>query len=709
MSKPEKYAPAAWGMVPLVPIVVALGLGILSADLLGYTPPSYWLIFGGILSLPVLFGILRPRPGRWYTIVNSGLVLLLVFTFGGWRANTTYPPGKSTFFVKHLQPGDLLSATVTSVRPGRKNLRAQVSVKTLLNDSLGNRAVTGQLLLYLPPDEQATQLKAGTKLVFDGAPSALRPPLNPGVFDLRAYWHRQGIYHQLFLRQAGDWRISGQAAGSLRARAEGWRRAWFKTFQAHLSGDQLAVAAALVMGKRDLISSEVKSAYTETGAVHVLAVSGLHVGIIFLLLRFLLVTLMRLDRTRAGRIGVALLSIVCVWAFALVSGLSPSVQRAAIMFSVLALGGLAYFKSSVFNNLSVAAIIMLAVSPGQLFQVGFQLSFTAIIGIVAFTDHLNRLVYLPGKVLRSAWSAISASTGAQLGTLPLSLLYFKQFPAYFLLSGTIVILFAFATMMAGLAHGFMAGILGFSTGAKFTGWLLSTIVGWQNALIFFFQGLPGALLRITFFDGVAAVLLALGIGLLAVFLRWRRRTVLLAGGLCFTAMLIWAGTRVQGEVGEGMVTVFHLSRATLVDFVTPETAFSLGQQPSAENMDWSAGPQRKAFRYTPTVTLSADQDTTIGSNFTLEDQRFTFQGEYWLILNGNSPGVAVPSFATVDYCLVVNGFKPSSFPTLPADNTPLLIIDGSNPYYRLDEWRELALERDYPIHITTEDGAFIRH
>jgi len=672
---------------------------------MGYTPPRYWLIFGVIVALLSLFGILRPRPVRWAVILNSTLVLLLIFTFGGWRTNAAYLPEQSTFFAKHLQPDDLLAVTVNNLRPGRKNLRAQVSVNALLNDSLGNRAVTGQMLVYLPPDEQSAQLKAGTQIVFAGTPSVLRPPLNPGVFDLRAYWHRQGIYHQAFLRQAEDWRISGQATGGIRARAESWRRAWFKTFQTHLKGDRLAVAAALVMGKRDLITNEVKSAYTETGAVHVLAVSGLHVGIIFLLLRFLLVTLLRLDRTRAGRIGVALLSIICVCAFALVSGLSPSVQRAAIMFSVLALGGLAYFKSSVFNNLSVAAIVMLAVYPDQLFQVGFQLSFTAIIGIVAFTNHLNRLVYLPGKVLRSAWSAISASTGAQLGTLPLSLLYFKQFPAYFLLSGTVVILFAFATMMAGLAHGFVAGILGFSVAANFTGWLLSTIVGWQNALIFFFQGLPGALLRLTFFDSVSALLLGLGIGLLAVFLRWRRRTVLLMSGLCFIAMLIWAGTRVQGEVGEGMVTVFHLSRATLVDFVTPETAFSLGQQPPAEDIDWSAGPQRKSFHYSPAVTLALGQDTVIGTGFMLEDHHLIFQDEHWFILDGNNQSIDVVAYGT-NYFLIVNGFKPSSFPALSTEDKPLLIVDGSNPYYRLPEWRKLAENRGYSIHVTAEDGAF---
>ena len=695
-------------MVPLVPVVVALGLGILTADLAGKSSPGSWLFLMGVVALPALYGLFRPRPDRWFTLLSSGLVLLLVFTFGGWRANTTHAPGKADFFAQELKPEDLLVATVKRLRPGQKTMRAQVALRAIINDTTGNRRATGRLLLYLPPDEQTARLKAGHTIVFRGQPQALRAPLNPGVFDLRKYWQRQETYHQLFLRQANEWRIAGEEPGGLRARAEGWRRAWFKTFQNHLKGDRLAVAAALVMGKRDLITSEVKSAYTETGAVHVLAVSGLHVGIIFLLLRFLLVTLLRLDRTRVGRIGVALLSVICVWVFALVSGLSPSVQRAAIMFSVLALGGLAYFKSSIFNTLALAAIVMLVANPNQLFQVGFQLSFTAIIGIVAFTNHLNRLVRLPGRLLRSAWSAVAASTGAQLGTLPLSLLYFKQFPAYFLLSGTVVILFAFATMLAGLLHGFMAGVLGISAGASASGWLLRTVVGGQNALIFFFQGLPGGLIRLTYFDGPIAVLLAVSIGFLAVFVHWRRRVALLVAVLGFAAVFFWARTQVRGEVGRGLVTVFHLSRATLIDFVDPETAFSLGRQPATADLDWSAGPQRKRFGYVPEFTLDPGGDTTLKSGFQLTDRLFTFQDSRWLILDGTRKVEAKQIPRGTDYVLVINGFLPERLPATATGGKTLLIVDGSNPFYRNAEWRALALERGFRIHVTAEDGAFVR-
>jgi competence protein ComEC len=535
----------------------------------------------------------------------------------------------------------------------------------------------------------------------------LRPPLNPGVFDLRAYWNRKQIYHNLFLREGADWRIAGSTGTGLTAIAEGWRRAWFKTFQDHLTGDRLAVAAALVLGKRDLISEEVKSAYTETGAVHVLAVSGLHVGIIFLILRFFLITLFKLDRNRKGRVGVALVSVLCVWAFAMISGLSPSVQRAAIMFSILALGGISNLRSHVFNTHSAAAILMLVIEPGQLFQVGFQLSFTAIIGIVAFTSFFDRLVYWPLKILRGAWSAMAASTGAQLGTLPLALLYFKQFPTYFLLSGTIVILFAFATMFLGLAHGLVAGVLGLDALSGITGWLLKVVVGWQNALIFFFGGLPGSLLKPSYFDGQMAALLALTIGLLAVFIRWRRKGVLAAVGLSFIAMFFWAGTQVQKQDKGAMVTVFHRSRGSLIDVDTGTGhAWSFGTQPEAKDLDWSAGPRRAQRGYIPEATLTlAVRDTMLTEKVGQQGDQLLFGDSRWLLLDGQRHSTDNIKARNITHVLIINGFKPTRMPTFTGAS-PVIIVDGSNPFYRYDAWRKKAKTAGLNVHFTAEDGAF---
>jgi len=707
VSQPNKFAPAAWGTVPVVPVVIALILGIGVADWLGFVPPGIWLTASCLSLVIALLTVVIRMPARWWSVLGSGLILFSVFSFGAWRFNASYLPAQERFFTNHLEKGDFLAGTVETLKPGRSRMRAEVRLNHIFRDSSNGIPIRGKLLVYLPPDEQTAQLKTGDEIVFNAEPGEISPPLNPGVFDFRAYASRRGIHHQVFLRTRAEWRIAVSAGGNIYARAQAWRSAWFKTFQDHLSGDELAVAAALVIGQRDLITEEVKSAYTETGAIHVLAVSGLHVGIIFMILTFFLERVMRLDKTKFGRIAVIFISLLCIWAFALVSGLSASVQRAAIMFSLIAVGRIAFRKIHVFNTLSVAAIAMLVYQPNQLFHVGFQLSFMAIIGIVAFTNYLDRLVYLPGLVTRKAWSAIAASTGAQLGTLPLSLLYFKQFPAYFMISGTLVIVFAFATMFLGLLHGFTAGVLGVPVLANLTGWLLSTVVELQNALIFFFGKLPGALIELRFFDGLASALLALSIGCLGAFLRWRKRGFMLAGGVFLLLMFIWARTQVQGTDKEDSgLTVFHVSKGTLIDLTTAGQAWSLGEQPQVKDLGFSAGPLRKSMAYEPEATFSLrpGTDTTLTADVTLRFPYFELGDSKWAVLDGKSE--ASLQLNGLTHLLVINDFRAKRMPTLPAGRQLLIILDGSIPFYRWAEWQEQAEALGWQLHITGKDGAY---
>lgn len=707
MPKFPAGPPIVWGAVPVVPLVLGFGFGVFVADVVGYTSPLYWLLAAGGCGIVAAGLVLRPSSVRWRAVLTSALILLAVFFLAGWRTNTRYLPAQDDFFAAVMSEGELLAGKITKVRTATTRMRAEITVSHVLRDSAGWFPVVGKLLVYLPPDNYTAVLETGDGIVLRGQPRRLRPPLNPYVFDLSAYWSRQNVYHQVFLSDAADWRRVPRSGGSLRARAEGWRRVWFNTFQRHLSGDQLAVAAALVMGQRDLLSAEVKSAYTDTGAVHVLAVSGLHVGIIFLLLNFLLNRLLRLNRTTAGRWLGTLVCISGIWAFALVSGLSTSVLRSALMFSILALGNLQARKTDIFNVLGAAALIILWLDPGQLFQVGFQLSFTAIIGIVLFTNYLEQLWVVPTRVLRAAWSAMAASTGAQLGTLPLSLFHFGQFPTWFLLSGTVVILSAFAIMFSGLLHGAVAGLAPGTFLASVTGDLLGGLVELQNAFVFFFRDLPGGLLRVPVFPWYQAVLLAAGIGLLAAWFRWRKAWVGVLGVLLFAGSLFWARTLVQGEKQGAGLVVYHRSRSSLIDVHGNGPAFAFGEKPAARDLAWSAGPYRERKGYEPTLTIPfSAPDTTLGPNLGWQPPYLQTDDHRLLILNGENPRPDA-DLSGVTIILVTNNFKPDDFPKLPSQSPPLVLLDGSNPPYRFADWRALAEQRGFELWITGEDGAWL--
>ncbi len=707
MPTPQPSAPPpAWGAVPLVPIALATILGVLVADALGNTPPLVWLSVAAGISITGGVLLLRPAPQRWRSVLSSGLILVLAFVLAGWRNNATYLPQRTDFFMHHFQEGDLLAGTVSSLRPGDTRMRTEVTLTHLLRDTLAEQVISGKILLYLPPDEATAKLRSGDGIVFRGRPRDLRPPLNPYVFDFRNYWSRKGIYHNAYLKTAQDWELATKASAGIKPLAEAFRRSWFNTLQRHLSGDQLAVAAALVMGQRDGLSSEIKSAYAETGAIHVLAVSGLHVGIIFLILRFLLVRILRLDRTLIGRWSVALLSIVLIWGFALVSGMSASVQRAALMFTVLALGGVTYRKTDVFNVLAATSIIMLWWNPQQLFHVGFQLSFTAIIGIVLFTNHLNRLISFPWRLFQSAWSAMAASTGAQLGTLPLSLYHFGQFPSYFLVSGTVVILSAFATMVGGLLLGFLGGVIPRSGLTALCGSLLGGIVYLQNAFIFWFQGLPGGLLQVSVFPWYSAVLLAAGILALAAWVRWRKLWLGGIGLLFCVLVVIMAGTQAQQEATKAGAVIYHVSRGTLLDVHDATRAYSFGATPA--NLTFTAAPYRARHKLHPLSTKPfTAPDTVYSPSLHWQAPVLTVGDERWLVLSGEGPTPDITAISGLDLILVTDGLQARALPELPPGSSPLLVIDGSIPPYHNTAWRAEAERRGIPIWVTGEDGAYV--
>jgi hypothetical protein len=233
------------------------------------------------------------------------------------------------------------------------------------------------------------------------------------------------------------------------------------------------------------------------------------------------------------------------------------------------------------------------------------------------------------------------------------------------------------------------------------------VVGWQNALIFFFGGLPGSLLKPPYFDGVMAVLLALTIGLLAIFVRWRRKGLLVAAGLSFLGMFFWAGTQVQKQDKGAMVTVFHRSRGSLIDVDNGTgRAWSFGTQPEAKDLAWTAGPRRAQRNYTPEATLPlTGRDTILAEKIGRKADRLVLANSSWLVLDGRQQHAKNTEIKDVSHVLIVNGFKPANSP-LFTGALPVIIVDGSNPYYRYDAWRKFAESQGLEIHLTGEDGAF---
>lgn len=290
-----------------------------------------------------------------------------------------------------------------------------------------------RFLFYLPKDSASVALRRGDGLwVY----ARLAPPANngnPDEFDYARYLRRKG-YSGTAVVADGHWRKSGHdASRSLRQAALDCRDRVVDAYRrAGLKGDELAVLSALTVGDREALDDGLAETYAATGAGHVLALSGLHIGFLYLLLRWLLLPLWR--RGQGGKLLGILLALSCLWAFAFVTGGSSSVVRSVVMFSLLALAELQPEEPLSLNAVAATAFLMLLFRPAWLFDVGFQLSFSAVTAILLLQPRLAACWQVENRFLRGVRGVLTVSAAAQLGTAPLVMFYFSRFPTHFLLT-----------------------------------------------------------------------------------------------------------------------------------------------------------------------------------------------------------------------------------------------------------------------------------
>lgn len=311
------------------------------------------------------------------------------------------------------------------------------------HDSLGIHPVNKQAILYFQRDSLSSRLQMGEEL---WVRSRISPPVsarNFDEFDYARYLKRKGISGTGFVA-SGHWQFSEcrkekegiatvlyRLAASYRTQIENLYR------RLGIEGDEQAVLSALTLGDKTDLSESVRESYSVAGVSHVLALSGLHIGLLYALAFFLLRPL--LLGGQSGRVLRSLLLILLLWLFAFFTGLSPSVVRSAAMFSIWALADLCGRQSFSLNTLALTAWLMLLVRPVWLFDVGFQLSFAAVLSILLFQPFLYRLCPVRHRAGTYLWGLVSVSVAAQLGTAPLVLFYFSRFSTHFLLTNLLVV------------------------------------------------------------------------------------------------------------------------------------------------------------------------------------------------------------------------------------------------------------------------------
>ncbi|MCR5497714.1 MAG: ComEC/Rec2 family competence protein [Paludibacteraceae bacterium] len=457
-----------------------------------------WLPFPAVLpAIGCLFIPARLQYKlRW---MFGASLLILLFTVGVIRTQETKPNlwdpkrGETPYVIGEIEGA-----------PQKKRATYGVSLH-LFGEGIPPHA---KAMAYIAQDSASDALRSGDILLF---PTRLtqRREEHTSYTD---YLHRSGYSGSFYLPQE-EWRNAGRDPRiTLRKRAEDARQWAEEKFSTNgLQGEELAIACALTLGDKSHLDKELKESYAATGASHVLAVSGLHVGIIYLVIITLLNTLLRGNRFKQIRIVIALSAL---WFYAFIAGLSPSVVRASVMFSLVSFGDMLGRRSQTINTVLASAFIMLIYEPRYLIDVGFQLSYTAVLSILLLHEKIYKSLQFRFFLLGKAWSLTSVSIAAQLGTLPVMLYHFHRFSNCFWLSGLIVIPAA-TLLIYGCALLLLTSSFPFLS--MKIGKLLSLLIDGMNTSIRWIEGIPFSNVEnISFNEADVISLYALFASLLAV-------------------------------------------------------------------------------------------------------------------------------------------------------------------------------------------------
>lgn len=474
---------------PFVRILPAFIFGVICFFFLNINENVIILILFNSILLFTFWINSSPKLQYSYKYVSAMLLLTLFFCVG-FILNSEKERTGIRGINELSKSSKQLVAEITSipVRKG-KSIRLEATICFLV-DSSSHSPVSIKTYIYFG-DTTALTLNIGDQIVCENKIASIPKPANPGQFDFRYYSSLKRIYFQIRL-QSLEWKLIHRNLNfSILNFSHKLRDQLLGAYEkSGISGQENAVISALVLGDDSEIDRDLMTAFSASGTLHILSVSGMHVGIVFALLSFLL---KRLEGKKGWWIVRIVMMMLIIWFYAIITGLSPSVIRSAMMFTFILLGRAINRNSTIYNTLAASILVICTLfDPLLLFAPGFQLSYLAVAGIAFLYKPIRNILYVRNKVGEWVWNLIAVSIAAQIATFPISLFYFHQFPNYFIPANLLIIPVSTAAIFGGI---FLLCISSFTLIAQNIGFLLKWNLIFLNKLAYLIQSLPFSVTR----------------------------------------------------------------------------------------------------------------------------------------------------------------------------------------------------------------------
>jgi competence protein ComEC len=687
-----------WKTAPFLRLLAPFITGIIAAWYLHIS-------FNFIITEAIGFGFayflfhLLPLSIRFGLQFVQGLLLnLILFTFGLFICWQNDIRQHQNWYGLVYHDSDFLTVRISEpLTQKTKSYKTEGFIEAVINRD-GAISCKGKIMLYFAKDSISNPLHYGDKILIRKNLRQIKNPGNPGAFNYQQYAAFQQTFHSVFLKE-NDWVLLNEKSANLF-----WKIIYrakekiLSVLQQYVSSgkDELGIAEALLIGYTNDLDKDIVQAYSNTGVVHIIAISGMHLGLIYVLLLWISGKIPGIKRSKGLQL---LLTLTCLWMFSLLSGGGASVLRSAVMFTIIAIGKTFFTQSSIYNSLAASAFIMLCYNPYYLWDVGFQLSYLAVAGIVIFQNPVYHIIFIKNKRLDAVWKMVAITTAAQVLTFPVCVYYFHQFPVLFLITNLIAIPLSTILLYAEIFLVAFSWLpLAAACAGKVTGWLvwgMNTFIVWVNHLSFAVWNKIPATIFSTF------LLYAVVICTAAWLLTSSRPMLRLA--LCWLAAFIITHGIVAWHVQQQkMIIVYNIPQHCAIDFVQGSNYRFIGDSVLKENgllQQYNLTPGRVALQ------LNHADDTLQGL---LCKNNFYHFGNKTIVLIDSSTAFEMPvQKIPVDMILFSHNPK-TDIPQLAAvfDCTKY-IFDASNSLWKIGKWKQDCIRLNLRFHSIPDEGGLV--
>ena len=696
-----------WSKYPFVRMLIPFALGIwVSIFVVAFRLSPTFLIAASLslLVMAVLTAfLLKHQRHSWF----FGAVMASYLFMAGYSLVRVHGKEVRESYYRNFQAeASYYVARVYDYPTERPNsIRTVLELEYQFGDSLPSRPVSGKVMAYFLKSDSAFALHYGDLIAIPAPIREVSPPLNPEEFDYRAYLARKGITGQTYLKD-DDW-IDLQANDANPIYAFSYRFRDVLLASLHRSGlndNEFGVAAAILLGYDDYLADEVRKNYVAAGSMHILCVSGMHVGIIYLLASFLLGFL---NRKKWQKTLKQVLLLALIWFYALIAGLSPSILRASLMISFVIIGEAIRRKGFVINSIAASAFILLCINPNNLFEIGFLLSYAAVMGIVVLQRPIYNLLYVKNKLLDKGWQITAVALSAQIATIPFTLFYFQQFTTYFWLSNLFMTPISFIVVISGMILLLVSWIPYVNILVGYLVWGSVYVMNWVVAKI---ESIPYSIIKGLYINDFEFAVLLVALLLLMLTFMLRKRHLFIAMLASLLLMMTSVTIRMYNSDHQQGMTIFSLRNHTAIDYIRGSEHVLLADSAlmvDESTVDYSlkgAWSKRHLSHHPQVIGLEEDY---ANEYLCKKSNLVSFDGKLLAIWDDavqckDGLNYRLP----VDYLLVRGKQKPDVQSIVNGYDAKMLLIDGSVPRYIAEKWMDQARSFDIPYY-NIGDGAFL--